>query len=57
MCLNRLFKEVLKYLNIIFYCTPTCIFDLSLISHKYRGSSVAFSISKSVEPNEEQNVG
>jgi hypothetical protein len=28
-----------------------------LISHKYRGSCVAFSISKSVEPNEELNVG
>jgi hypothetical protein len=28
-----------------------------LISHKYRGSCVAFSISKSVEPNEELKVG
>jgi hypothetical protein len=30
---------------------------MSLISHKYRGSCVAFSISKSVEPNEELKVG
>jgi hypothetical protein len=29
---------------------------ISLISHKYRGSCVAFSISKSVEPNEELKV-
>jgi hypothetical protein len=29
----------------------------SLIPHKYRGSCVAFSISKSVEPNEELKVG
>jgi hypothetical protein len=29
----------------------------SLITHKYRGSCVAFSISKSVEPNEELKVG
>jgi hypothetical protein len=28
-----------------------------LISHKYRGSCVAFSISKSVKPNEELKVG
>jgi hypothetical protein len=28
-----------------------------VISHKYRGSCVAFSISKSVEPNEELKVG
>jgi hypothetical protein len=28
-----------------------------LISHKYRGSCVAFSISKSVEPNKELKVG
>jgi hypothetical protein len=28
-----------------------------LMSHKYRGSCVAFSISKSVEPNEEVKVG
>jgi hypothetical protein len=28
-----------------------------LISHKYRESCVAFSISKSVEPNEELKVG
>ena len=28
-----------------------------LISHKYRGSCVDFSISKSVEPNEELTVG
>ena len=28
-----------------------------LITHKYRGSCVAFSISKSVEPNEELKVG
>jgi hypothetical protein len=28
-----------------------------MISHKYRGSCVAFSISKSVEPNEELKVG
>ena len=30
---------------------------VGLISHKYRGSCVAFSISKSVEPNEELKVG
>jgi hypothetical protein len=29
----------------------------TLISHKYRGSCVAFLISKSVEPNEELKVG
>jgi ribonuclease HI len=29
----------------------------TMISHKYRGSCVAFSISKSVEPNEELKVG
>src|SRR3954467_14724037 len=29
----------------------------AMISHKYRGSCVAFSISKSVEPNEELKVG
>ena len=29
----------------------------AVISHKYRGSCVAFSISKSVEPNEELKVG
>jgi hypothetical protein len=28
-----------------------------VISHKYRGPCVAFSISKSVEPNEELKVG
>ena len=28
--------------------------DLSLMTHKYMGSIVAFLISKSVEPNEEQ---
>jgi hypothetical protein len=32
---------------------PSC----TLISHKYRGSCAAFSISKSVEPNEELKVG
>jgi hypothetical protein len=30
---------------------------LALITHKYRGSRVAFSISKTVEPNEEIKVG
>jgi hypothetical protein len=29
----------------------------AMISHKYRGSCVAISISKSVEPNEELKVG
>ena len=31
--------------------------DVDVTSHKYRGSCVAFSISKSVEPNEELKVG
>ena len=31
--------------------------DRTLITHKYRGSPVDFSISKSVEPNEELKVG
>jgi hypothetical protein len=29
----------------------------ALITHKYKGSCVAFSISKSVEPNEELKIG
>jgi hypothetical protein len=37
--------------------TPLKIARGSLISHKYRRSCVAFSISKSVEPNEELKVG
>jgi hypothetical protein len=32
-------------------------YDTPLISHKYRGSCLAFLISKSVEPNEELKVG
>jgi hypothetical protein len=34
-----------------------CFTRRVLISHKYRGSCVAFSISKNVEPNEELKVG
>jgi hypothetical protein len=37
-------------------CSPA-LSEVRVISHKYRGSCVAFLISKSVEPNEELKVG
>jgi hypothetical protein len=43
------------YQNLYYYLEGT--FDGCVISHKYRGSCVAFLISKSVEPNEELKVG
>ena len=39
------------------YGSPATAPEKVLISHKYRGSCVAFSISKSVKPNEELKVG
>ena len=39
------------------YGSPATVPEKVLITHKYRGSHVAFSISKSVEPNEEVKVG
>ena len=51
-------KQTSAHKNInLRYGSPATAPEKVLISHKYMGSFVAFSISKSVEPNEELKVG
>ena len=51
-------KQTSAHKNInLRYGSPATALEKVLITHKYRGSRVAFLISKSVELNEELNVG
>ena len=51
-------KQTSAHKNInLRYGSPATAPEKVLITHEYRGSCVAFSISKSVEPNEELEIG